>query len=233
MSRGSLNPEFDSFAEDYDGALNQGLSVSGEDKNFFARGRIRWTARCAARLGLAVRSIHDFGCGTGSGTPFFYESFPELKNLVGTDVSAKSLDVATRVHGGRGVFKVMEESRPDGSADLVYCNGVFHHIPLDQRQGAMKYIFDCLRPGGLLALWENNPWNPGTRLVMSRIPFDKDAIMLWPRGARRLARSVGFEVVKTNFLFIFPRMLKWFRPLERLATRLPLGTQYMVMCRKA
>jgi hypothetical protein len=26
-----------------------------------------------------------------------------------------------------------------------------------------------MRPGGVVALWENNPWNPATRYVMGRI----------------------------------------------------------------
>ncbi len=33
---------FDRFADDYDHALNQGISISGEDKDFFANGRIVW-----------------------------------------------------------------------------------------------------------------------------------------------------------------------------------------------
>src|SRR5262249_33285054 len=37
---------FDGYAQNYDAALNQGLAVSGEDKGFFARGRIAWLARC-------------------------------------------------------------------------------------------------------------------------------------------------------------------------------------------
>ena len=31
---------FDEYADGYDAALTQGLSVSGEDKHYFARGRI-------------------------------------------------------------------------------------------------------------------------------------------------------------------------------------------------
>ena len=229
----SLNPEFDNFAVDYDDALNQGLSVSGEDKNYFARGRIRWTARCLKRFGIEAQSVHDFGCGTGTATPFFYEAFAGLREVLGTDVSARSLEVATKHFGQRAKFTVMDEYKPDGRFDLVYCNGVFHHIPLDQRQASARYIYDCLRPGGFFAMWENNPWNPATRYVMSRIPFDRDAITLSPPTARRLMREVGFEVLKTSYLFIFPRLLKWLRPLERLAAGMPLGTQYMVLCRKS
>jgi SAM-dependent methyltransferase len=227
------NPQFDTFAADYDAALNQGLSVSGEDKNYFARGRIRWTAQRLRKLGIQPAIIHDFGCGTGSATPFLYECFPGLKHVIGTDVSERSLDVAMRLFGDRASFQLMSQFRPDASADLCYCNGVFHHIPLDQRAAATKYVHDSLRPGGIFALWENNPWSPAARYVMSRIPFDKDAIMLWPGQTRRLLRSAGFEVLATSYQFIFPKMLKWLRPVERLLTRVPTGTQYVVVGRKA
>jgi hypothetical protein len=39
-------------------------------------------------------------------------------------------------------------------------------------------------------------------------------------------------VLCADFLFIFPRPLKWFRPLEPLVSRLPLGAQYQIICRK-
>ena len=62
-------------------------------------------------------------------------------------------------------------------ADLAYSNGTFHHIPPAKRMDALGFIFQRLKPGGIFALWENNPWNPGTRWVIeSRIPFDRDAI---------------------------------------------------------
>jgi SAM-dependent methyltransferase len=222
--------QFDSFAGDYDGALNQGLSVSGEDKDYFARGRIAWLARQVKKMCLVPESVLDFGCGPGSATPFFCESFPSLQRVLGTDVSAELLQVARRTWGHRAEFRAMGDWTPDGSIDLAYCNGVFHHIPLDQRAAAMKYIFDALRPGGVFALCENNPWSPAARYVMSRIPFDRDAIMVWPRTARRLARQAGFQVLRTDYLFIFPRILRFLRPMERPAVKLPLGTQYVMMC---
>jgi hypothetical protein len=67
---------------------------------------------------------------------------------------------------------------------------------------------------------------------MSRIPFDRDAITLTAGEARRLLRGAGFEIVRTDFLFIFPRVLSWCRGLEPLVARLPLGAQYQVLCRK-
>ena len=90
----------------------------------------------------------------------------------------------------------------------------------------------ALRPGGLFAFWENNPWNPGTRMIMRRIPFDRDAVMVAPAAARRLLIDGGLEVVSTEFRFYFPAPLRRLRPLEPHLRRLPLGAQYLVLARK-
>lgn len=229
----SLNPEFDAFADDYDAALNKGLSVSGEDKSYFARGRLAWLRRQLDRIGFRVAGAMDFGCGTGSATPFFFEAFPETTRFVGTDISEKSLNVARRQHAsGRVHFHLMDGFVPAGDLDLVFCNGVFHHIPPEHRGRCLAYVRDTLRPGGLFAMFENNPWNPGTRLVMSRIPFDKDAITISPPEARRLLRDTGFTVLRQDSLFYLPRALRLLRPLEPLLAPLPLGTQYLTLARR-
>ena len=66
---------FDDYAEDYDSALDQGLSVSGERKDFFARSRIDWLARNIRDLREQPRFIMDYGCGTGSATPSLLRFF--------------------------------------------------------------------------------------------------------------------------------------------------------------
>jgi hypothetical protein len=77
---------------------------------------------------------------------------------------------------------------------------------------------------------ENNPWNPGARLVMARIPFDKDAEPLSPVEARRLLRSGGFARCSSlRTLFYFPRPLAFLRPVEPLLALLPLGAQYYIL----
>ncbi len=226
------NPEFDQYADDYDAALAKGLSVSGESKDYFAEGRGRWLGKCLEGLGQPAGAVLDFGCGTGSATPYLLK-LPGVKSVLGVEVSAQSLKVAERLHGAGTVrFQLSSEYRPEGKLDLAYCNGVFHHIPLSERAGAVRYVLEALRPGGLFSLWENNPWNPGTRYVMSRIPFDKDAITLNYRETQRLLRATGFEVLRSDFLFIFPRSLRWLRPLERLVTAFPFGAQYQILARR-
>lgn len=226
------NREFDEYAADYDAALAQGLAVSGEGKDFFARARIAWLARCLQALRERPFAVMDFGCGIGSAAPFLTELL-NVRSVLGVDVSAAAIEVARRRFGsGQAEFALFDEYEATGRLDLVYCNGVFHHIPPADRAAALNYVYRSLKPGGLFAFWENNPWNPGTRYVMSRIPFDHDAKTLTAPEARRLVRAGGLDVLRTDFFFIFPRALGWCRPVEPLVSRLPLGAQYQVLCRK-
>lgn len=224
--------EFDRFAQSYDEALQQGLAVSGESKEYFATGRIQFLKSCLLRLQVSPGKALDYGCGTGTSIPLLHD-LPGVKQVVGTDLSVDSLTQAQQHHAHPDrQFIALPEFKPEGDFDLAFCNGVFHHIPLAERAGAVNSVFRALKPGGIFAFWENNPWNPATRYVMSRIPFDKDAITLTPKESRNLLRAGGFEVLRTDFLFIFPKYLKWFRPLETAISSWPLGTQYQVLCRK-
>jgi hypothetical protein len=67
---------------------------------------------------------------------------------------------------------------------------------------------------------------------MSRVPFDADAIVIWPGEARRMLGTAGFTPLGSDFLFYFPRFLSAFRFLERGVVKLPLGGQYLVLARK-
>jgi SAM-dependent methyltransferase len=232
MSNLSSTTEFDKYAKDYDLALAEGLSISGEDKNYFARGRIAWLANCLRQLGEEPRSALDFGCGTGCATRYLFDLIG-VESVLGLDVSERSLDMARRNCGSEQTqFLLFNQYQPSEQIDLVYCNGVFHHIPVSARVNAVNYIYRLLRAGGLFAFWENNPWNPGTRYVMSRIPFDRDAVTMTAPETRRLLKGCHFQVLRTDFLFIFPRALSWCRRVEPLFAHLPLGAQYLVLCRK-
>lgn len=225
-------PHFDEYATDYDSALAQGISVSGESKDYFAQGRVEWLASRLNEIGRRPASVLDFGCGTGTNVPFLLH-LDGITSLLGVDLSTSSLEVARRTTPDvRANFSELDRFRPEGNHDLVFTNGVFHHIPPPERDDAINYIYRALRPGGLFAFWENNPWNPGTRYVMSRIPFDRDAITLSAFEAQRLARKGGFRVLRTDFLFIFPRALGWLRKLEPHLSMLPFGAQYQVLCEK-
>jgi SAM-dependent methyltransferase len=223
---------FDQYAAAYEQALSNAIAPSGESREYFAEGRVAWLKRCLDEIKQAPAALLDFGCGDGATTPLLLQSL-NAKSAVGVDVSAKSLEVARKRHAGERIrYESIGEFQVSGEMDLAYCNGVFHHILPAQRAAALAIVQRALRSGGFFSFWENNPWSLATRYVMSRCAFDRDAILLSPPEARALLREGGFEILRTDFRFIFPRALRPFRKIEDFVYRAPLGTQYQVFCRK-
>lgn len=223
---------FDKSTE-YDEMLNKGISLSGEDKYFFIRGRFADLVK-SLPPGKEIKSLLDFGCGVGDATLLMTEYFPEAE-ITGSDTAANAIKYAGIKNSANGTIRYIEikDFQFINEFDLCFVNGVFHHIPIEQRASAVKMIYDSLKPGGLLALFENNPLNPGTRMVMSRIPFDKDAITLTHYATRRMLVSAGFKIkIKPRFLFYFPKALGFLRPLERFFVHVPLGAQYHFLAEK-
>jgi len=60
---------FDQYAAAYEQALESAIAPSGESREYFARGRVAWLARCLNEARVAARSVLDFGCGDGATTP--------------------------------------------------------------------------------------------------------------------------------------------------------------------
>ena len=224
---------FDQYAGNYERALSDALAPTGESRGYFAEGRVEWLRRCLARLGVSPQSILDFGCGDGSTTPLLQRILGAALST-GIDVSEKSLELARKRFATEHIrYELLEDLQAEGQMDLAYCNGVFHHIVPAERPDALGLIRDALKPEGLFAFWENNSWNPATRYVISRCPFDRDAILISPLAARRLLKNAGFDILRTDFRFIFPHALRGLRKLEDFATRLPVGAQYQLLCRKS
>jgi SAM-dependent methyltransferase len=223
---------FDQYAAAYEQALSAAIAPSGEGREYFAAGRVAWLKRCLDQIQESPRTILDFGCGDGSTTPVLLRELKAGK-AVGVDVSEKSLEIARKRHASEQLrYESMDEFREWEQIDLAYCNGVFHHIPPAKRAEAISLVCRALARGGLFSFWENSPWSPATRYVMSRCEFDRDAILLSQPQACRLLQTSGFTVLRTDFRFIFPRALRALRKIEDLVYHLPLGTQYQILCRK-
>ncbi len=225
------NKLFDKSLE-YDQMLNKGLALSGEDKYYFIHGRFK-DLKNNIPAGTSIKKVLDFGCGIGDSTKILLEYFKEAE-ITGIDTSVNAVTYANEnnSNGGKIKYFCMDEYKPDESFDLCFVNGVFHHIKPTDRSAAVKLIYNALKPGGVFSLFENNPNNPGTKLVMRKIDFDKDAITLKPSESQQLLSRNGFSIISTRFLFYFPRYLSMLRFSEKLFTKIPLGAQYYVLGRK-
>jgi len=214
----------------YDEMLQRGLDLAGESKDFFIDGRIAHLRSRLAEAAPDIESILDFGCGVGDATSRLADAF-EATEVVGVDVAAGAIEEAQRRTAAAATsFSLLDELPDVARFDLCYVNGAYHHIPPAQRLEVTRRLLRLLRPGGRLALFENNPWSIPARLVMRRIPFDRDAQMLRPATARQLLCDAGFDGAgRADYLFFFPAALRRLQSLEPRVRAVPLGAQYLVV----
>jgi SAM-dependent methyltransferase len=223
---------FSEVGDRYGEQLARGLEFTGETADYFARGRIERVRTIAEERALRVESLLDFGCGTGSSFPLLRDAFPKAR-IIGFEPAPGLRDLARRAAvGARAEVVEGDALTLDGAADIVYCNGVFHHIPPNDRANATAAVARALRTNGLACIWENSPYNPGTRFIMSRVDFDQHAVLLTPRELRALHRAANLTPLATEFHFVFPRVLRFARALEPALRPLPFGGQYVVVSRR-
>jgi len=224
--------EFDRAAASYDNELNRGLALSGESREYFARARVAWLDGRLQRLGARPRTALDFGCGTGASTGLLL-GLSSIEHVIGVDPSVRSIEIARRSWASdRVTFDVFDAQFKPVAVELAFCNGVLHHISRPDRGAALRLVYQSVEVGGYFAVWENNALSPAARAVMRRIPFDRDAEPITACQTRRLLEQTGFRIVATDYLFIFPRILRVLRPLENRLSRWPIGAQYLVLSRR-
>lgn len=217
-------PEFDQYADDYDRMMGETIPGGLNEDGYFAEYKI---ALMATRLrNRKAMRILDFGCGAGRSLPYLDKFFPEAE-LWGYDVSPASLKVASsrtpraRLLSDWGALDCTK-------FDAIIAANVFHHIPPEQRLLALTRCHAALNPEGQMFLFEHNPYNPLTRWIFERCPFDADAEMLDMKTVLSLASQVGYRSEQHGYTLFFPRQLAFLRGIESWLKRLPLGAQYYV-----
>ncbi len=108
------------------------------------------------------KTILDFACGTGWTSIYFARSGAKCH---GIDISAKSIEVATKTAALNGMsahcdFRVAAGESlpyPDGTFDLVFGNAALHHVDLEM---AHEEIARVLKPGGKAAFIDDLRYHP-------------------------------------------------------------------------
>lgn len=136
-----------------------------------AQARLRTTfhAVLAAHGPQQVRDILDIGCSVGISTLALHRYYQQIQahpiRTVGLDLSPYMLAVAqTRdVKGEISEWlhaKGEDTGLPDNSFDLVTLQFVIHELPRQATREIFQESLRLLRPGGYLALVDNNPQSP-------------------------------------------------------------------------
>ncbi len=116
-----------------------------------------------------VKDVLDLGCSVGISTITLHRYFSEQQqqkiNTVGLDLSpymlavAKTMDeqgeIAQWIHA-----KAEETGLPDNSFDVVTLQFLLHELPRQATKEILREMLRVLRPGGCLAIVDNNPKSP-------------------------------------------------------------------------
>ena len=221
-------PEFDQYAENYDLLLNASIPKGLNEEGYFAKYKV---ALMATRLkNKSPKCILDFGCGVGRSFPYLAEYFPDAE-LWGYDASPESLKLAKQHAPEARLFSDWLKISTI-RFDVIIAANVFHHIPPLQRTFTLLQCYQSMADQGQMFLFEHNPYNPATRWIFERCPFDADAKMLSSRTARQLSQEAGFSIKQHGYTMFFPRPFAFLRRLEPYLKLLPLGAQYYVQLAK-
>jgi SAM-dependent methyltransferase len=224
-------PEFDSYAREYSELIRDPLREKfAAESRFFAERKLQVIQAFFRGMNLETRNMTwlDVGCGFGDLLKMGRASFASVK---GCDPSKEMLGAAGDLDVRHQPSDV-ELPFDSHSFDFVTAVCVYHHIAREQRGKLTAEIMRVMRPGGIFALIEHNPWNPVTRLIVSRSPVDQHAILLYAGEGARMAQAAGAAVLQTRYFLFLPesfyRRAGW---VENAARSIPLGGQYVVFSR--
>jgi SAM-dependent methyltransferase len=220
--------DFDRFAEAYEQEVAAAIAFAGIPHGHFLEFKVNHILeKLRQRFGeLARLRVLDVGCGIGLADQLLQAHLPKLK---GVDVSEKSLRAA-RIRNPRVAYHQLKDGRlpfENAAFDVVLAICVWHHVPSAQWTQFLAEILRVTDPEGILLVYEHNPWNPLTRLAVSRCAFDSDAVLLPATEAARNLRLAGFGNVVVDHLFFLPTRSRFLQLCERTILRgVPLGAQY-------
>jgi ubiquinone/menaquinone biosynthesis C-methylase UbiE len=223
--------EFDAYRTTYADAVNSSISFSGLDLEFFNRAK-------AARL-LSLLKKHfgrigglsglDVGCGVGT---YYGLLEGHVGRLTGVDTSLECLDEArsNRPHGSYTHYDGGRLPFTDGQFDFSYAICVMHHVPKPQWALFAIEMVRVTRRGGLVMLFEHNPYNPLTRRAVSNCAFDANAVLLTKREAMRYFIGAGLRGVTGRYILTLPSISGILRFADDyLGAMLPIGAQYYIV----
>jgi SAM-dependent methyltransferase len=216
--------DFDNYTENYNQLLREGTGFFSSKDEYFARYKVDLVRQM---VHSPVKRLLEYGCGIGRNIPFLQEAFPHSV-IVGSDISSASLDVARRNNAGVEFLEENKNLECTELFDVVFVAGVFHHVPVSQREDVARTIFNRLSPGGLLFVFEHNPFNPVTRRIVSSCPYDEGVVLIKPSKMKGILEEAGLIVERRAYCLFVPPSFSMLVPLERRLGRVPLGGQYWV-----
>ena len=232
-------PEFNKFARGYSGGNEDPLlRLFGRSLDQFIYVKAKWLWSYLTQDQVRISSdekyrLLDYGCGTGEMLTWL-NTFGFPGQLYGADVSPAMLDEAEKRWDAfqKPIFSLIGETKTDFADNSFHCivaTCVFHHIEPQKRDKVLQEIKRILVPGGNIIIFEHNPFNPITRLIVKRAAIDKNAVLLYPKEVIDRYYRSSFTNCKLEYLMFFPPNINAFQRFSRYLSWFPLGAQYVAV----
>ena len=223
---------FDPFAKSYNDEVDTALRVTGFDTIALTQCKLKKLTRLFPDLVPQHFNLLDFGCGIGNLFEAVHQFFPYTA-YSGVDKSQQTITQARSRFSNHLVFHDLKSnSWKNQKYDLIFSSGVFHHIPHSDHKVILKELYGLLNPSGRLVIWEHNPFNPFTKLIVKDCIFDQDAELITPFLMKRNLLSVPLTNIQTLYTTFFPKPLSSLSILEPYLSWLPLGGQFLTIGEK-
>ena len=197
-----------------------------------ARGRVKWLRRCLDALGERPARMLSLGWDHGSANSEFFANL-HIRLLTTIDVSAeRAISSELRSADGKARYIHVTDYRASESEDLAVTHGVLEEMTPANRTAAALLVYRSLKPGGLFAVWQDNPWAPSVILSPRMTASGERGTVIAARTVRSMLRGVGFDIVHTTSAIFFPDALAWAQPIVPFLAPIPIWRQYMVLARK-
>ena len=166
----------------------------------------RWDASVVKELTPGIDSVDilDAGCATGRLIAALYDA--GAKNVSGTDLAPRILDVARQKLTARGMNPDLRAADvedhipwPDASFDVVTLSGVFHHLM--RPKDALLEISRLLRSRGRLILldpWFVPPIRQAMNLYLRFRPAAGDCRYYSPSEVAGILSSLGWQGIRST-----------------------------------
>lgn len=217
---------FENYSDRYGAVVQSSIDFSGLPHDFFMAAKADLLRELvAAHVRTESPSLLDVGCGVGALHPFVRGIFGSVS---GADVSSASIAQARSRNPGMD-YRAYDGGRlpyESASFDVATAVCVMHHVASQDWPAFAAEMRRVVRPGGLVCIIEHNPFNPLTRLAVSRCEFDRDAVLLRASTTRSLLQNAGFNEVASRYFLLLPSATAFARRCERAFGRLALGAQY-------
>jgi SAM-dependent methyltransferase len=227
-----MSAEFDKFAHNYAAAMDNPLKkISGKTQDDFLWPKVNLMLEFKNIGCNSKMRVLDFGCGSGDFLRLLSSARPNW-SLEGTDISSGMLEEANRrflqAKGPIPKLFLSESLLNQDQYDIIIASCVFHHIPPADWEKNFDIIAKLLKPKGHFFLFEHNPWNPLTQLIVKTSKIDQNAVLLSSRKALSIIKKAGFNTLNIQYFMFLPPKLIFSKKIDCAFREIPLGAQYFI-----